>query len=358
MQPRKLFIDVTGRRFIDSADSTLIASDYLAFAEDVEPVELYFVEPTGDSAAPYRYLDYSANTVKLAVGLTAPAATITSWSALSTTVAITTSVSITGGAGVTEIQRVQINPPPASGSYVLKIPTRNVTVSSVSSSIFSAPYHGLFDGQSVTLTGFNTPSGFSNGQVVFIRDRSRDAFKVASAAGATAISASVASAGGTAVTTDFSTAPIPARAEPAEIAAALANATGDAAQSISVAGTRSDYLLTYGGVLAGAAVSTITSLASTLVGAAGITANLSFNTVEIANLLAAGTTDVKLEVEVSDGTVRQTFQRGATLASDIITSTSPTPLPANTSFLLQSDDGSTFVVTVDDDGILTTTKQP
>jgi hypothetical protein len=359
MQPRKLFIDVEGRRFIDGADSTLAAGDYVAFNEDVEALELYFLEPTGDVSAPYRYLDYSSNTVKLALGITAPAASVTSWSALSTAVTITASVSITGGSGTTAIQRVQITPSAASGSYVLKLPTRNVTISSVASSIFNAPYHGLADGQSVTLTGFSTPSGFSNGSVYFVRDRSRDGFKIALAAGETAITASVASGGGTAVTTEFSTPPISAQAAPSEIAAALASATGDGAQNITVSGTPDDYLLTYGGVFAGASMPLINSAASTLIGAAGLSANLSLNTVEIANLVTAGTTDVTLEVEVSSGGIRQTFQREATLASDIISSTSPTPTPVGSSgFNMIAGNGDVYTITIDDDGILTATKIP
>jgi hypothetical protein len=360
MQPRNLFIDVASRRFVDGIDSTLVASDYVAFNEDVESVALYFLEPTGDFSAPYRYTDYSSNTVKLAVGTTAPAALVTSWSAISTAVAITTSVSITGGLGTTAIQRVQITPPAVAGSYALKIPSRQVTVSSISASVFSAPFHGLFDGQSVTLTGFTTPSNFANGSDYFIRDRARDTFKIASTPGGTAITASVASGGGTAVTTDYITPPISAKANSLEIAAALSSATGSASAAFSVSGKPSDYLISYTGTMAGASVGTITSLASTLVGAVGLTANLSFNTNEIAALIAAGVRDVTLEVEVSDGTLRQTFQRGVSLGSDLITSSSAIPAPVGQPVsALNFDDGQggVWALTVDANGVLTATKQ-
>jgi hypothetical protein len=358
MQPRKLFIDVTGREFVNTlnVDGSVTLSDYLAFNEDVEAMELYFVEQTGDPTAPYRYLDYSANTVKLAIGVTAPAAVVTAWTAAPTAVTVSTSVTVTGGAGTKAIQRVQISPEPLTGSYVLKVPSRSATVVSVASAIFNAPFHGLRDGQSVTLTGFSTPTGFTNGSVVFVRDSWRDAFRIASSASGTAITAS-ASSGGTAITDDFTTRPIPANTPTSVVATLLASATNDPAQNIRVSGTANDYLLTFDGFYEGVEMPLVTSPLSTLLGPPKQTGNLSLNTVEVAALIAAGATNVTLEVEISDGTVRQTFQRAATLADDIIKSTSPTPLPANTSFLLQSADESVWQISVDDDGILTATKQ-
>ena len=74
MQARKFYLDTQSRALVSSADSTLAAADPIFFDEDVESLELYFLEPTGDGNAPYRYLDYSSNTVKFAVGTTTPAA--------------------------------------------------------------------------------------------------------------------------------------------------------------------------------------------------------------------------------------------------------------------------------------------
>jgi len=359
MQPRKFYVDTVNRAFVASPDGTLPAGGLNAFDEDVESVELYFLETTGSFSQPYRYLDYSSNTVKLAVGLTAPAALLTSFSAISTAVAITPSVSITGGSGVTEVQRVQISPQPATGFYSLKLPARNVTVSSVSASLFIAPYHGLLDGQSVTLTGFSSPSGFSNGSVYWVRDRTRDSFKIANSAGATAITASVSSGGGTAQLPNATTEPLPAGSATGEIASALARAAGSSTQEISVTGASSDYLLSYSGAYAGADMPLVEVVGNTLAGAPGLSGNLNFDTSEVAALIAAGSNDVRFEVEVSDGTLRQTFQTSAQLSSDIITSSSPAPLPTitpATSFNLISPDTSVWNVTIDDNGILAVTK--
>jgi hypothetical protein len=317
MQARKLYLDTGSRTFVAEPTSTLPAAGLTVFREDVEDIELYFLEPTGDFSAPYRYLNYSTLTANFALGTTTPATTVTSFTALTTTVTITASVAITGGSGVTEIQRIHMSPAPATGYYSLSLPTRNITVSSITASVFSAAYHALLDGQSVTLTGFSSPSGFSNGSVYFVRDRSRDGFKIATAAGGTAITAS-ASSGGTAEAPAYITAPLPAGTGPAEIAAALASAAGSATQEITVIGTPDDYRLTYGGAYAGADMPTVAITASTIHGAPGLLGTLNLNTAAITALVAAGTTDVYMEVEISNATKRQTFQSTATLSADII----------------------------------------
>jgi hypothetical protein len=317
MQARKLYLDTGSRTFVADPSATLPLPPPLFYEGDVENIELYFLEPTGSFSAPYEFVNYSSGiTATLKLGATTASATVTSWSAVTTTVTITASVSISGGSGTTEIQRIEMTPPPAVGYYSLQLPTRNVTVSSITSSVFSAAYHALLDGQSVTLTGFGSPSGFSNGSVVFIRDRSRDTFKIAATAGATAITAS-ATAGGTAVVPTYTTGPLLAGTGPAEIAAALAAAAEASTQQISATGTADDYRLTYGGSYAGADFPTIAITASTLAGASGFLGNLDLNTSAITALVAAGTTDVTLEVDVTNGTLRHTYQNPANLGNDL-----------------------------------------
>jgi hypothetical protein len=360
MEARRFFLDTTARAFVSSPDSTLPSIGGAFFAEDVEEVELYFLKQTGNFAQPFEYVDYSGNTIKLAVGVTAPAALLTSFSALSTTVAITASVSITGGAGINEVQRIEIAPRPAVGSFAVQLPARNVTVSSITSSVFTAVRHGLLNEQSVTLTGFTITSGFSNGQQVFIRDRTRDTFRIASTPGATALT--VSASGGTAEVDAITTASLPAGATPQQVQDALLSAgvAVDNQPQIVVTGSPNDYLLTYAGALAGIDLPTVAVVGSTLSGAAGLAGLLSFNTTEVAAIIAAGQGgNCRMEIEVfnSSTTARQTYQQAATLADDIITSTSPTPLPANASFLLASPDNSTWQVSIDNDGLLTATKQ-
>ena len=98
---------------------------------------------------------------------------------------------------------------------------------------------------------------------------------------------------------------------------------------------------------------------STLAGAKGVGANVSYNTAEIAALIATGTTAVTMEIEIAEGAVRQTFRRAATLSDDLITSTSPAPIPSSviTSFDIQSQDGSVWTVTMTNSGDLEWTKQ-
>lgn len=357
MQARKLYLDTAARTFVAEPTTTLPATGLNVFEEDVEDIELYFLEPTGNFSAPYRYVDYSGLTATFALGDGTVAATVTSFSAISTSVTITASVSISGGGGVTEIQRVEMSPPPATGYYSLQLPSRNVTISSVTASIFTAPYHAVVNGQSVTLTGFSTPSGFSNGAVYFVRDRTRDGFRIASAEGGTAITASVASGGGTAEVPAYTTAPIPAGAGAGEIAAALATAAGMGSQDISVVGTPSDYLLSYGGAYAGADMPAVGITASTLAGAPGLSGQLDLDTAEIAALVAAGISEVTMEVQVSDGTLRNTFQGTATLGDDLVSAGPPSGSVAGTSFKLKSADDSIWSVSIDNDGILTATKQ-
>jgi hypothetical protein len=318
MQARKLYLDTTARTFVADPSATLPLPPPLFYEGDVENIELYFLEPTGNFSAPYEFVNYSSGiTATLKLGATTASATVTSWSAVTTTVTITASVSISGGSGTTEIQRVEMSPTPALGYYSLQLPTRNVTVSSITSSVFTAAYHALLDGQSVTLTGFSSPTGFANGSVYFVRDRSRDTFKIAATAGATAITASVTSGGGTAVVPAYTTGPLPAGSPPAEIAAALAAAAGASTQQISATGTPDDYRLTYGGSYAGADFPTIAITASTLAGAPGFRGNLNLNTSAITALVAAGTTDVTLEVDVTNGTLRHTYQSPANLGNDL-----------------------------------------
>jgi hypothetical protein len=363
MDARRFYLDTTARSFVGSPDSTLPSLSGAFFSEDVEQVELYFLKRGGNAAQALEYLDYSSNAVKLAVGVTAPAALVTSFSALSTTVAITASVSITGGAGINEVQRIQIAPRPATGSFAVQLPARNVTVSSITSSVFTAVRHGLLDGQSVTLTAFTITSGFGNGQQVFIRDRTRDTFKVAGAQGGTALT--VEASGGTAEVDAITTAALPANASPGDVQSALVSAgvaVNNQAQ-IAVTGSENDYLLTYAGTLAGIDLPTVAVVGSTLSAAPGLSALLSFNTNEVAALVAAGQGgNCTLEVEVFNGdtTARQTYQQRATIDDDIITSTSPIPAPVgDTVSSLNFDDGSggTWTVTVDANGVLTATKQ-
>ena len=364
MQARRFYLDTQSRAFVSGPNSSLPASGGAFIEEDVEAIELYFLEPTGSFSQPYTFLDYSGNTVKLAVGVTAPAALQTSWTAISTGISAGITELVAGGAGAVEVQRVSFNPAPERGTFALQFPARNITVSSASASTFvCATPHGLYDGQSVTLTAFTISSGFSNGEVIFIRDRTTNTFKAAPAPGATAITFSLTSGGGTAELPAQTTAQLAYNATPQAVQSAIAGAgfAISGTPQITVTGVDGkEYSLNYGGGSAGISFANVTVVGSTLARQPGLAANVNFNTSEIVALVAAGNTATTMEVEVGDGTLRQTYQQAATLGNDIIASTSPVPLPNPTpasSFNLIAPNSDVWNVTIDNDGVLTATKQ-
>lgn len=351
MEARRLYLDTALRAFVADASGSSAPAPTTWFQEDVEAIELYFVKNG-------QFVDYSANTVKLAVGLTAPAALQTSWTAINTAVAATVNTTQSGGSGADEIQRISFAKVPISGSFAIQIPSRNVTVSSVSAGVFTATNHGLVDSQSVTLTGFSGATNFANGNTVFVRDRTTNTFKVATTAGGTAISAG-ASGGGTAELAAITTTQIAADATAQTVQGALASAIGTTA--ILVTGSyRDGYVLTYSGAMGGINYAQLSVVNNTLLAAPGLTANLSFNTTEVGSLVSAGTTsDLRLECEITSGSIRQTYATTCSIADDIITSTSAAPLPTITpasSFNLTAPDTSVWNITIDDDGVLTATK--
>ena len=360
MQPRRFYLDTQNRTFVSGIDATFAVAAPLFFGEDVEAIELYFLRPTANPSSPYLVEDYSANTVKLAVGVTAPAALQTSWTATTTSITASITTLTNGGAGANEVQKLTFSGnPPSEGGYSLTMPSRAVTVSSVSAGVFTAVNHGLLDGQSVTLSAFTiSGSSFANSSYI-VTQRSKDTFRIATTATGTAISASVTSGGGTATLSAITTPQIPynATAADAQQAFVAAGITNNNAPQIIVSGSYAQgFTFTFANSQANINFDPMT-VSSTLAAPKGLQANVSFNTSEVAALIAAGTTSgLKFEVEVAGGGRRQTYQTTCSLSDDIVSSTSPTPAPANTSFTLQSPNGSSYTVTIDNDGILTTTK--
>jgi hypothetical protein len=359
VEARRFFLDTQARSFVDAPSNTLAASLPLFFEEDVESIELYFLKPTGNFSSPYDYLDYSSNTVKFAVGTTTPAALQASWSALPTTCTASVTTLTTGGGGSNEVQKITFSTLPATGSFSLTLPARAVTVSSVSAGVFTAANHGLLDGQSATLSAFTISGSTFANQAYYITARTPDTFQIAATAGGTAIAAAVTSGGGTATLAALTTGQIASNATAATVQDAFvaAGITVSNAPQINVSGSfTSGFVLTFANTQANINFDPVV-VSSTLAAAPGLSANVNFATTEIAALIAAGTTSSRLEIEVAGGGLRQTYQTACSLSSDIVTSTSPTPAPANNSFTLQSPDASQWTVTIDNDGILTAAKQ-
>lgn len=110
----------------------------------------------------------------------------------------------------------------------------------------------------------------------------------------------------------------PAQVQQAFVSAGFAIA--DAAQ-IAVTGTAGkEYTLNFAGGCQRINFDPVTIAANTLAAAPGMSANVDFNVSSIAALVADGTISVTMDVEVSDGTKKHTYQSSATLADDLIPS--------------------------------------
>jgi hypothetical protein len=364
LESRKFFLDVQARQFVVSPDSTLPSFDPVLFEEDVEGIQIFALKPTSSPAIPYEYIDLSGTTLKFAVGVTAPAAIQTTWTAIPTAVTATVSTLVEGATGTAEQQQIAFSGvTPAQGGFAIQFPSRAISVSAVSAGVFSSIAHGLCDNQIVTLTGF-TISAFSFANATyFVTQSTTSTFSISPVFNGAAITGALATTGGTVIIDPITTGQIAYNAEPSSVEAAI-NAAGISVggiSPISVTGVaRTRFILVYGGRMSGRNYDPVSIVGSTLAGATGLQGNLSLNTVEIAALLTAGITNVSVEVEIVEGAIRQTFRRPATLSSDIISSTSPLPAPTgfSTGFTLQSGDGTLWAISMSNDGNLEWTALP
>ena len=327
------------------------------FEEDVESVEIYALRPVNNSLNPYEFVDLSAATVKFAVGSTTPAALQTAWTAIATAVTVTNTEVQDGGTfggTIDEIQKLTWGGAvPSQGTYTLSFPYRDITANTTSaSSIFAASYHGLYDGRQVTY----------GSQDFVVINSGANSFSLAAIGSTTAITAASTGTSTISVPT-ITTPPIAYNASTAQVQQAVVDAgfvlnaipqvvvSGENGKELTLQFTGRSGRRSYSPTL----VSSLPNSGNTLAGAPGVTANVSYNTQEIAALIAAGTTDVTMEIEISEGAVRQTFRQAATLSPDLITTTSPSPLPAITAstFGLQSANGTVWTFTVTNSGELT-----
>lgn len=363
MEARKFYLDTAARSFVAGLNTTAPASPSVFFAEDVEAIELYFLSPTGSAAAPYRPLNYSANTVKLAVGLTAPAAQQTTWLATSTAITASVSSMLAGTPNNNAVFALNFTgSTPASGQLSVSLDVVEVGGSWVglSSGVFtSVDPHGFFEGQRIYFFDFTGTTNFTN-TGYFARNVSSRSFQISSTRDGSLLSAE-ATGLGSVYTEPISTGPIGYNELTADrISSALVSA--------GVVANGRPQVLVSGSVASGFVLELVDqmgnspkalSVSSTLAAAPGLAANLNFATTEIASLISAGNTSLRMEVEVSDGTRRQTYTTPAQVSSDIIKSSSAAPLPTITpasSFNVTSPDSSVWNITIDNSGNLTATK--
>jgi len=358
MQPRRFFLNAATRSFVATPAVGVSAADAAFFDEDVEAVELYFVEPSDSPLVPVRYLDYSANTVKLAVGITAPAVLQTSWSAASTTITASITSIQTGSGSANAIQRLSFSGrPPSAGSVSLTLGAVEIDGDSIAANrIFVLDFGEIFENRPVQLDGFDERNG-----TFYMVNAARGSFQIANSPNGEplAISGDIGDIFALAVTIPAVTTLTTDSIRNAITAAGIVSEGGR--PLIEVSGSYSTgFTFEFVDLLGTSSKPTI-AVTSTLAAAPALAANLSFNTNEVAALITAGTTsNLRMEVEVSDGTLRQTYATTASIADDIITSTSPQPVPVGgtvSSLNFTDGSGGTWTVTVDPNGVLTATKQ-
>lgn len=291
----------------------------------------------------------------------APAVLQTSWTSVGGAVTPSVTTLVNGSTGSNEVQIITFPQTPDAGTWAITMPARNVTISSVSANVFTSVNHGLYDGQSVTLTAFTISAGFSNGSQYYIANRTKDTFQVSSSRGGSALAASVVSGGGTAQLPAIVVGPIAYNASMTEVAEAFVAAgfSDQSQRQIIPTGTvGQEYRLTFAGGSSNINFAPVTII-SDLSTAPGLEANISCNTFGVRDAIERGDSELLMEVEVARGGARKTYRTNAAFSADLLADASfaPVAVPYAGSMTLQSPDASLWSITIDNDGSLTATKQ-
>jgi hypothetical protein len=391
---RQLYLDVENQSFVRDPKSGAPVSLANLFEGDLEDYELYFVRPGDNGAPPYSFVNKQDSSVKLHIGppppiSASPYVAQATWTNIASWITgITASVTRTasGGISVNEQQKIVLDPAPESGSFNITFPQRTLAItafsatetfgpllidSSVTAAVFrTATPHGLVNGDSIVLSGFNAPVGFDNDVIYPAARYSEDTFGILPLAFRAASSIS----GAQITVLPQTTASIDVRDLNAlAIKIILENTPSSNANSGNfgvfvgftgalVAPASVIIVITYQGLKGRASFPLLMLDGQNLNRRFGKTASLNFNTVELATALSGrATLDAVLEVETSEGGKIDTVaQMPVVLKQDIIKSGTPSPvstISGSTSFNILSPDASVWTITIDDNGILTATKQ-
>ena len=365
---RALYLDVEQGRFVSGLDSGLQPSLDLFFQGDNAPYELYFLR-RATSVPPsslYEPIDYSARSIKFAIGAPPPDGGTAyvaqnTWTNTTPTVAASVARTVTGGASANEQQTLTFVPPAYEGGFVLTVPMRSITVTGVTAGVFTtSDNHGLAVLEPFTLTGFTTPTGFSNGTTLFVAALAApNALFAASTPTTTAITSYTANSGGTIRTITSSSSLLAARATSSQVQSALEQVPSIGASNVSVVATPgSSYRIVYQGSKAQTPLA-VPTVAATLTPIFGKTATINFSTTTLLNAISASASiESVLEIESTNGSEVETLcQVPITLTNDIIEAGSVSPVTAGiTSFTLLDPASAAWVISIDADGILTATK--
>jgi hypothetical protein len=362
---RKLYVNVDESRLVAGINSsTPPILDNLVESDQVD-YELYFLTASsGDTL--YEPLDYSSASVKLGVGPKPPGggtlyATTTAWTNLASTVTATLTRTITGTASVNEQQQLSLSPEAFDGTFALTFPSQSLTFTSVTGGLFTTSgAHGLCISQGFVVTGFGTPTGFSNGSTLYVAQiPAVNRFYANSVNSTTAITSYTAQTAGTGYTVTGSSSALPARVSTSAMQSALEAMTAIGAGNVEVIGNPGkSYRISFKGAKGQVALPLMT-VAAALTPVYGKTGRVNFNTSSLANAISASADiEAALEIEVTDGTeVVTVAQTPVTIKNEVIAAGSPTPVTGTSSFGLLDGDGATWLITIDNSGVLTATKQ-
>lgn len=362
---RKIYVNVDESRLVGGINSSLAPIlDNMVEADNVD-YELYFLTASGGETL-YEPIDYSSASVKFAVGPNPPSgatlyASTTAWTNLSSTVTATLVRTITGTESVNEQQRLTFAPDAFDGTFSLSFPSQALTFSSVTAGIFTTSgNHGLAVSQGFTVTGFGTPTGFSNGSTLFVaRVLASNKFAANSIISATAITSYSATTAGTGFTITASTVALDARSTTSEVQAALEQIAAVGFGSVGVTGIAGrDYRFSFKNSKGQVALPLMT-VAHALTAVSGKYARVNFNTASLVNAISASAAlDATLEIEVTSGSeILTVLQVPVIIKHEVIDSGSPTPITGTSSFGLLDGDGATWLISIDSSGVLTATKQ-
>lgn len=361
---RKLYVDVDEARLVSGLNSSLPPMLDNLFEADVADYELYFLT-SSQGPSVYEPLDWSGKSVKFAIGAPPPSAETAyvaqnSWSNLPSTVSASVTKTLTGGIGANDTQTVQFTPEAFDGTFSLTFPSQLLTFTSLSAGLFTTSgSHGLSGLQPFVVTGFGTPTGFANGSVLYVSQIvSANQFYANTTPTSTAITAYAATTAGSAYTITASTSLLLARATSAEVTEALESLPSIGEGNVQVlASPGSRYRVSFTGSKAQAAMPLLNATHS-LTPFYGKTATVNLATSQLANAISASASiEAALEIEVTEGGKSETVTQAlVTLRNDLITTTGGLPTVSSPAsfFYLLSPNNTTFSVSVDDNGILTT----
>jgi len=324
---RQLFIDTDTGRFVEGINSTVtIAVDNL-FNGDNVPYELYFLKKSTTGNAVYDPQDNSAYSVKLAIGPNPPSAasayaTQNTWTNISSVVTGTISRTITGSTSSNEQQTLTFDPEAFDGTFSLSIPSRIVSLSSISGGVFtSSGSHGLTLLEPFVITGSTTPSGFSDGQTLYVSAiGSAKTFYANSAITTSSNVLFSAASAGSFYTITASSSAMPARISPELMQSYMEGVASVGKGNINVTGTTGKlYRMNFQGAKQQVQLG-LATVAGTLTPIYGKTSTISFGTTALLNAISASASiDATVEVQITNGTeITTVLQQPVTIYKDII----------------------------------------